>query len=129
MAVAQANRIDLSDTGLTDAELFAPVELDAAAVEKITAPRYSYWHSVFRVFFRKKSNILILAALAFIIVFTYIYPAVMGYDRYGNIMDSTAKLYASLHMLKTFMSVPWMSRIISGFSTFGARSSRSQVLA
>ena len=91
MAVATANRIDLDDTGFTDEELFERVPQDAAAVEKITAPRYSYWHSVFRVFFRKKTNILILVLLAFIIVFTYVYPAVMGYDRYGNIMDSAAK--------------------------------------
>ena len=122
MAVAQANRIDLSDTGLTDAELFAPVELDAAAVEKITAPRYSYWHSVFRVFFRKKSNILILAALAFIIVFTYIYPAVMGYDRYGNIMDSTAKHLTPMAAIEKFgFSIRWIFGTgASGQSTFDA---------
>ena len=122
MAVAQANRIDLSDTGLTDAELFEPVELDAAAVEKITAPRYSYWHSVFRVFFRKKSNILILAALAFIIVFTYIYPAVMGYDRYGNIMDSTAKHLTPMAAIEKFgFSIRWIFGTgASGQSTFDA---------
>ena len=122
MAVAQANRIDLSDTGLTDAELFEPVELDAAAVEKITAPRYSYWHSVFRVFFRKKSNILILAALAFIIVFTYFYPAVMGYDRYGNIMDSTAKHLTPMAAIEKFgFSIRWIFGTgASGQSTFDA---------
>ena len=92
MAVAtQEDFLRLDDTGFTDEELFERVPQDEAAVEKITAPRYSYWHSVFRVFFRKKTNIIILVLFAVIIVFTYVYPAVMGYDRYGNIMDSSAK--------------------------------------
>ena len=51
MAVAtQEDFIRLDDTGFTDEELFERVPQDEAAVEKITAPRYSYWHSVFRVF-------------------------------------------------------------------------------
>ena len=49
-----------------------------------------------------------------------------GVQRLGSF--SLAMRTAS-YMLKTFMSVPWMSRIISGFSTFGARGSSSQVLA
>ena len=77
--------IRLDDTGLSDEELFTLIPQDEAAVEKITAPRYSYWHSVFRVFFRKKSNIVIIALFAVIIIFTYIYPMVNGYDRYGNL--------------------------------------------
>ena len=48
MAVAtQEDFIRLDDTGFTDEELFERVPQDEAAVEKITAPRYSYWHSVF----------------------------------------------------------------------------------
>ena len=68
--------IRLDDTGLSDEELFTLIPQDEAAVEKITAPRYSYWHSVFRVFFRKKSNIVIIALFAVIIIFTYIYPMI-----------------------------------------------------
>ena len=37
-------------------ELFTFVSNDTMESEKIIAPRYSYWRSVFRVFFRKKSN-------------------------------------------------------------------------
>lgn len=71
MAVAtQEDFVRLDDTGLTDEELFERVPQDVAAVEKITAPRYSYWHSVFRVFFRKKTNIIILVMFAVIIAFT-----------------------------------------------------------
>ena len=97
-AVTQDEFIRLDDTGFTDEELFERIPQDEAAVEKITAPRYSYWHSVFRVFFRKKSNIIILVLFAVIIAFTYIYPAIMGYDRYGNIMDSTAKHLSLIHI-------------------------------
>lgn len=60
MTETKERLISLADTGLTDDELFTRIPQDEAAVEKITAPRYSYWHSVFRVFFRKKANIIIL---------------------------------------------------------------------
>ena len=42
-------------------DLFAPVKPDEAQSEHIDAPEYSYWGSVFRVFFRKKLNIFFLA--------------------------------------------------------------------
>ena len=136
MAVAtQEEFIRLDDTGLTDEELFERVPQDTAAVEKITAPRYSYWHSVFRVFFRKKSNIVILVLFAVIIAFTYIYPAVMGYDRYGNIMDSTAKHLTPWAAFEKFgFSIRWIFGTgASGQSTFdsmwyGARISLSLAL-
>ena len=35
-------------------DLFRFIDKDTIQSEKITAPRYSYWASVFRVFFRKK---------------------------------------------------------------------------
>ena len=56
-------KIDLSDLNMTDEELFAPVNHDELESERITAPRYSYWHSVFRVFFKKKINIVLLLIL------------------------------------------------------------------
>ena len=49
---------DYKKLGLSEAELFSEVNHSDLESEKITAPRYSYWSSVFRVFFRKKSNIL-----------------------------------------------------------------------
>ena len=49
---------------MTDEELFSHVDHSALESEKITAPRYSYWRSVFRVFFRNKLNIVILCVLA-----------------------------------------------------------------
>ncbi len=77
--------------GYTEEELFSRVDHNDLESEKITAPRYSYWHSVFRVFFRKKINIVILAILAFVILFAYIYPAVSYYDEFGNLTNASAK--------------------------------------
>ena len=76
---------------LTDAELFSPVDYNELESEKITAPRYSYWKSVLRVFFRKRINIVILSILFFVIAFAYIYPAVTNYDPYANLMDPNSK--------------------------------------
>ena len=87
--------INLSELNMSEAELFKRIDNDQLESEKITAPRYSYWQSVFRVFFRKKINIVILTLLAVVIAFTYIYPAVIGYDAavnpFINLMDSNSK--------------------------------------
>lgn len=72
--------IDVSDLGLSEEELFSHIDISEVESEKITAPRYSYWKSVLRSFFRKKVNIFILAVLALIVVFSFIYPFVIGYD-------------------------------------------------
>ena len=76
----KTNLIDLSEFGMSEEELFTKFDNDTIESEKITAPRYSYWRSVFRVFFKKKINIVILVLLALVIVFAYIYPMVTGYD-------------------------------------------------
>ena len=57
------NNDKINETGLSKEELFSFVDHDELESEKITAPRYSYWQSVFRVFFRKKINIVILTLL------------------------------------------------------------------
>lgn len=69
---------------LSDAELFSVIDHNELEAERITAPRYSYWKSVFRVFFRKKINIIVLTLLAVMVAFAYIYPAVTGYDPQVN---------------------------------------------
>ena len=78
--------INLDDLNMSEEELFSRVDNHSIDSEKITAPRYSYWHSVFRVFFRKKLNIVILAILAILIVFAYVYPLFSGYDQTANLM-------------------------------------------
>lgn len=69
-------------------ELFRFIDNDAINSEKIIAPRYSYWHSVFRVFFRKKVNIILLALLAFIIVVSYVMPLFWHYDPVENVTNT-----------------------------------------
>lgn len=82
---------DLSTLGLSEEELFSRVEHDDTDSEKIAAPRYSYWQSVFRVFFRKKLNIVILGLLAVLILFAYVYPMLTEYDKFANLMDGSTK--------------------------------------
>lgn len=120
------NLVNLDGLNLSDAALFAPVNHDELESEKITAPRYSYWQSVFRVFFRKKINIILLSILAVLLIFTYVYPAVIGYDAsvdpYINLMDSTAKhLSPSVAMDKFGHNIHWiLGSGASGQSTFDA---------
>ncbi len=113
---------NLDDLGLSEEELFSRFDHSALDSEKITAPRYSYWHSVFRVFFKKKINIIILALLAVIIIFAYIYPIFSGYDQFANLMDSTAKhLTPGAAIDKFGFSIHWiLGTGASGNSTFDA---------
>lgn len=71
-----------------NAELFRFIDRDEIASEKITAPRYSYWRSVFRVFFRKKSNIVMIALLVIIVLSSFILPQFWVYDPYENTLDA-----------------------------------------
>ena len=59
-------KIDVSELNMSEDQLFMPLNHDELESEKITAPRYSYWKSVFRVFFKKKINIICLCVLAFV---------------------------------------------------------------
>ena len=101
--------VNIDDLELSQEELFSRVDHNDLESEKITAPRYSYWKSVFRVFFRKKINIIILVALAVVIVFTYIYPSISGYDRFANLLDPAAKhLTPSAAMAKFGSNIHWI---------------------
>lgn len=114
--------VNIKDLGLPEEELFSKVDHSDLESEKITAPRYSYWHSVFRVFFKKKINIVILVLLAVILVFTYVYPALVEYDKFGNLLDSSAKhLLPSAAIDKFGFSIHWiLGTGDSGQSTFDA---------
>lgn len=118
--------IDLTSFGMSEEELFSPADRDELASEKITAPRYSYWRSVFRVFFRKKINIVILAILAVLLIFTYVYPAVIGYDSsvdpFINLLDSEGKhLGPTAAMDRYGENIHWiLGSGKSGESTFDA---------
>lgn len=98
---------------MPDAELFAPVNHDDLASEKITAPRYSYWKSVFRVFFRNRVNIVVLSLLAVLVVFAFIYPVIIGYDPevnpYMNLTDMAAQHLNPRKAIEHFgFSIKWI---------------------
>ena len=120
------NFTNLEHLKMSDEELFSQIDHDSLESEKITAPRYSYWHSVFRVFFRKKLNTVILILLAVILVFTYVYPTVIDYnpevDPFINLMDPAAKhLKPAAAMEKFGSSIHWiLGSGASGQSTFDA---------
>ena len=120
------NKINLDEFNMSEAELFAPVSHDEFESERITAPRYSYWKSVFRVFFKKKINTVVLIILAVLILFSYVYPAIINYDvnvdPYINLMDSTAKhLKPADAMAKFGNNIKWiLGSGGAGESTFDA---------
>lgn len=113
---------DLKEFGLSDEELFAPVSHSDLESEKITAPRYSYWQSVFRVFFKKKINIIMLALLGMIVLMAYLYPQFVEYDKFANLMDSASKHLSPAKAIKQLgFSIHWiLGTGASGQSTFDA---------
>ena len=119
-------KINLDELNMSEAELFAPMAHDELESERITAPRYSYWKSVFRVFFKKKINMIVLTILAVLIIFSYVYPAVIHYDAnidpYINIMDSTTKHLKPAAAIEKFgFQLKWvLGSGSSGESTFNA---------
>lgn len=115
-------KVNLDDLGFSEQELFSHVDNDVDSAEKITAPRYSYWKSVFRVFFKKKINIVVLSLLAVVIFITYIYPLITSYDAYVNLLDSGAKHLRPLAAMKRFgYNLHWiLGTGASGNSTFDA---------
>lgn len=114
--------LDLKELGFTEEELFSPMDHSTLESEKITAPRYSYWKSVFRVFFRNKLNIVILALLVIMIAFAYIYPSVVDYDPFANLLDGASKHLSPAAALEYFgRNIHWiLGAGASGQPTFDA---------
>ncbi|MCI6502462.1 MAG: ABC transporter permease [Clostridia bacterium] len=118
--------VNIEELGLPEEELFAPYDNSTADSEKITAPRYSYWKSVFRVFFKKKLNIVILAILAVLVMFIYIYPAVIQYnpdvDPYRYLLEENGKHLTTAQAIEKYgFSLKWiLGAGASGESTFDA---------
>lgn len=101
--------IDLSFTNLSDDELFSKFDTSNFSTEKITAPRYSYWQSVFRVFFKKKLNFVFVGLLVFVIIFAIFYPMFVHYDDMENILESGAShLTASQAIDKFGFDIKWI---------------------
>ena len=116
--------MDLSAYG-TPQELFAPVDYEEEQ-EHIDAPAYSYWKSVWRVFFGKKSNYLLLGLLIVIIGFAFVYPVVTGYDPevdpYVNLLDPESRHLSPAGAIEKYgFSLKWiLGTGPAGQSTFDA---------
>lgn len=115
-------KVKIDDLGFSEEELFSIQSHSDEEAERITAPRYSYWKSVFRVFFRKKINIFVLIVLVLVVGFAFIYPPLSGYDEFANLMDSSAKhLSPAAAMEKFGYNIHWiLGTGASGGSTFDA---------
>jgi len=72
---------------------FTFVKLDEMASEKIIAPQYSYWKSVFRKFFSSKVTIVMLVIAVIVVVFSMIQPLFSHYSPSNtpNINDFTLR--------------------------------------
>ena len=64
---------------------FRRIDINKIQAEKITAPRYSYWASVFRVFFRKKINIALIVLFIMLLAASFIIPVFAPYNSYENV--------------------------------------------
>ena len=115
-------KVKIDHLGFGEEELFSIQPHSDEEAERITAPRYSYWKSVFRVFFRKKINIFVLIVLAVVIGFAFIYPPLSGYDEFANLMDSSAKHLSPLAAMEKFgYNIHWiLGAGAAGNSTFDA---------
>ena len=67
---------------------FVIIGNDDIASEKIIAPRYSYWRSVGRVFFRKKLNIFLIVAFILILLASFVVPVFCPYDPMENVTNA-----------------------------------------
>ncbi|MDD6302392.1 MAG: ABC transporter permease [Bacillales bacterium] len=96
------NQSIMMNDGLDD--LFVLVPQSSSDSEKITAPRYSYWKSVGRVFFRKKSNWVFLALLAVIIVMSIFYPMISpgGPEHNPNVSNLDSFNLSPINAIKMF---------------------------
>lgn len=118
--------IDLRGLSMTEEELFSFSPPAADGAEQLSGQGYSYWKSVLRVFFGKKINVILLILLALILVFTFLYPAMIGYDSrvdpYINLLDSDARhLSPAAAMEKFGPGLRWIFGTgASGQSTFDA---------
>ena len=72
---------------------FEFVTHDATASEHIAAPAYSYWRSVARQFFNKKTTIFLLVLVVILSLVAFIQPLFSGYDPMvvPNINDSSMR--------------------------------------
>lgn len=90
-------------------DLFYFVDNNTLVSERITAPRYSYWKSVFRTFFKKKINWVIIGIAIVLLLMTFIYPIFAQYNAFENSsMPSAYNLSPAAAIEKFGFSFKWI---------------------
>lgn len=117
-------------------ELFYFVDNNSTSSERITAPRYSYWKSVFRIFFKNPLNWILSILLLVTILCAYIIPLVTNFNQFESVTDaSTFNLSPSAAIARFGFSFKYiLGTGNAGESIFyqvwyGARTSLSLALA
>lgn len=88
---------------------FRVIGNNAIQSEKIIAPRYSYWRSVFRVFFRKKINYFLLALFVLMILSAIFVPIICPFKADENVMHAEYFNKSPAYMIKHFgFSFKWL---------------------
>ncbi len=88
---------------------FEVVGNDAISSEKVIAPRYSYWKSVFRVFFKKKMNIVLIALFVVLVLSAVFIPLICPYEPQENVTNATAYNLSPAKAMDQFgHSFKWM---------------------
>ena len=64
---------------------FVFVKEDITESEHIAAPKYSYWKSVFKQFFSKKSTIIIILVALTVITLSIVDPMISHYDGISHV--------------------------------------------
>jgi len=100
-------------------DLFRFIDSNSISSEKIVAPRYSYWKSVFRVFFRKKTNIFMLVALVLILLVAFIMPSFMEYNPNENVTNAATFNLSPSKAMKYFSSPEGQAYLASSDATDG----------
>ena len=114
------------NTPKTSEDLFRFIDSNAISSEKIVAPRYSYWKSVFRVFFRKKTNIFLLAVLVLMLLVSFIMPNFWVYDAFENVQNASTFNLSPVKAMQYFHdgSLKW---ILGTGAKIGRASCRERV--
>ena len=80
-----------------DPSLFRFVGNDTISSEKIIAPRYSYWRSVFRVFFKRKLNIFLIFMFVLIMLSSFLMPSLCPYDQFEHVTNPAPSNHPHYH--------------------------------
>ena len=78
---------------MNEKELFSFAKFDEHESEHIAAPRYSYWKSVWRTFFKSKVTVGILVLLIAVILISMIQPIFSGYSPLNSPNINNSKMH------------------------------------